>query len=202
MRTPLLALSLALSASACNADDPLDPDLLQRVARLTGDASGTALSGVYPMPAATPRRCECAELDTAVLEQLFESPPASATCGNLAAWIFLKQIRLEIRHYDGFMLETDGVPGGILVFTGARLNLTGAVYEDDTAELASVTYISGDELQLLARVQLTFDETPGAPRSASGLLRSRIVSRVADANIDCEIDFDLEGVADLEERLP
>jgi hypothetical protein len=188
--------------SACATEDPLDPGLLERIARRVGDANGTALSGVYPMPATTPARCDCAELDVSVLEFLFDAAPDTATCSNLAAWIFLKQIRLEVKQYDGFMLGTDDVPGGILLFSDARLRLSGPVDSNESAELASVINLSGDELQLRARANLTFEAKEGAPTAASGFLRSRVISRVPGGKIDCRIDFDLEGVAEIEETGP
>lgn len=200
MRSYLLALGVSLSASACEVQDPLDPDLLQRIARRVGDGSGDALNGVYPMPATTPSRCVCSELDTSVFDEVFEDAPSEATCENVAAWIFLKEIRLDVRQYEGFMSAEDQVPGGVLYFTGARLSLTGATHADGTAELASVINISGDQLQLLSRTNLVFDLVNGAPNSVSGVLRSRITSRVPDGAIDCDIDFELAGTANVEEE--
>jgi hypothetical protein len=200
VRSYLLTLGVLISAFGCEVQDPLDPDLLQRIARRVGDGSGDVLSGVYPMAATTPLRCECSELDTSVFAEVFDGAPSEAICENVAAWIFLKEIRLDVRQYDGFMSAEDQVPGGVLYFTGARLSLTGATHADRTAELASVINISGDQLQLLSRASLTFAVVDGAPNGASGVLRSRLTSRIPDAAVECDIDFVLNGTANVEDN--
>ena len=147
-----------------------------------------------------PRRARSLRDELRQADEVFEDAPSEATCENVAAWIFLKEIRLDVRQYEGFMSAEDQVPGGVLYFTGARLSLTGATHADGTAELASVINISGDQLQLLSRTNLVFDLVNGAPNSVSGVLRSRITSRVPDGAIDCEIDFELAGTANVEEE--
>lgn len=203
MRWLPLGLLIALACSACTEEDPLDPELLQRIARRSGDGTGNALSGVYPMPATTPSRCECSAFETSALSALLgTNAPPEATCENLAAWTFLKQFRFAVEQYDGFMIAVDEVPGGILVYSGTNLTLTGALDESERASLASVVSFLGDQVQLRVRAELTFDTSDGEPTTASGTLRSRILTQVPGSQVDCRIDFDLEGVAQVPDPNP
>jgi hypothetical protein len=171
------ALLGAALLTGCADDDggPLDAGLLADLATAKGDKQGNEWTGDFDGVAPT-IDCDCPTVEVIPTEG--GGTYSADLC--LLAGDGGQPIQVDVVHADGF------------VATKRDLDLSGAIYADDSVVLAGIQDLSNafGSIQIYSRLDGQFSSDQGSAQ-LNGLLRQRIVADLATDSVDCEATHDL-----------
>lgn len=162
----LLAASLLTASVGCGTNDvdPLDPELLRKLARGRGSASGSARSGVFQLERST-QSCDCPSLE--IEEQILD----------LCTLALLSGFEVTLLEGSGMLVIGAGAQSTFITMLSGPIESDGSFV---VAEIQNLTSVGGP-LEVLRRLEGRFlnDDT------AEGWAGQRLLGELADKNVDC-----------------
>ena len=158
---------------ACGSDpqDPLDPDVVDGVAKGEGDAEGDDRSGTYSIQVTTMHACDCGEV---MGIDLCDADLTQIRDGS----------RVALTQTDGYLLLEPATAQGLLSLTGS-LDASGAFDLGGLYDLSSVL----GEGDLVTRLTGEFSDQG----RFTGLLRTRVSGTLDGEAVDCTTEVDVAG---------
>lgn len=166
----LLCLVL-LGACGGGPQDPLDPDVVDGVAKAEGDAEGDDRSGTYLIHATDMRACDCQEVQGV---DLCDADLTQIGDGSLVA----------LTQTDGYLLLAPATAPGLLSLTGS-LDADGAF---DLGGIYDVGSVLG-EGDIVTRLTGEFSDAD----RFTALLRTRVSGTLDGESVDCTTELDVTG---------